>query len=118
MRLRLAMSEVSEKPDLIQKAGHRIGDTSELPEILKKQLASSKVGELEEKILSTIRTRFDGVASIDEIMVGLYRDFKYITEDRRMLASKIYRMSKSGLLESVPKRRGIVQIKSHSNTSF
>lgn len=97
--------------DLMQRAGRRLGDLSDLPEALRKQLNLAKLDELEERILSTIRTRFGGVASIDEIMVGLYRDFNYVTEDRRVLANKIYRMTKAGHLESVPKRRGIVKIK-------
>lgn len=97
--------------ELLKKVGRRLGDTSDLPEALRKQLNTAKLDDLEEKILKTIKERFEGVASIDEIMVGLFRDFQYVTEDRRVLANKLYRMAKSGHLESVPKRKGVVKVK-------
>jgi hypothetical protein len=103
-------SELSEE-DLLKQAGRRLGDISDLPEALRKQITAPKMDDLEEKILKTIKERFGGVASVDEVMVGLYRDFGYITEDRKFLANKIYRMTKSSLLESVPKRKGIVRVK-------
>lgn len=104
------MSEEIEN-DLLKKVGRRIGDVSDLPEALRNQLNTARMDDLEEKIIKTIRNRFDGVASIDEIMVGLYRDFEYITEDRRFIANKVYRMTKAGHLQSVPKRKGIVMVK-------
>jgi hypothetical protein len=107
---KVAMSEEIEN-DLLKKVGRRIGDVSDLPEALRNQLNTARMDDLEEKIIKTIRNRFDGVASIDEIMVGLYRDFEYITEDRRFIANKVYRMTKAGHLQSVPKRKGIVMVK-------
>lgn len=91
--------------------GRRIGDLSDLPDVLKKQLTSSKLDDLEEKIVTTLKNRFDGMATIDEIMVGLYRDFEHIVEDRKVLSNKLYRMTKSDILESVGKRRGIYRAK-------
>lgn len=93
--------------DILKSVGRRLGDLSDLPEALRKQIASVKLDDLEEKILKTIRERFGGIANVDEIIVGLYRDHAYITEDRRQLANKLYRMQKAGLIESVPKRKGI-----------
>lgn len=107
---KVTMSEEIEN-DLLKKVGRRIGDVSDLPEALRNQLNTARMDDLEEKIIKTIRNRFDGVASIDEIMVGLYRDFEYITEDRRFIANKVYRMTKAGHLQSVPKRKGIVMVK-------
>ena len=51
------------------------------------------------------------MATIDEVIVGLFRDFQYVTEDRRTLANKLYRMTKAGHLESVPKRKGVLKVK-------
>lgn len=93
--------------DILKTVGRRLGDLSDLPEALRKQIASIKLDDLEEKIIKTIRERFEGVANVDEIIVGLYRDHEYVTEDRRQLANKLYRMQKAGLVESVPKRKGI-----------
>ncbi len=91
--------------------GSRIGDTSDLPPELKSQLASSQMDDMEEKILHTLKERYDGVANLDEIIVGLYRDFGYVTKDRRSLNGKLYRMRKRGLLENVPKRKGVYRVK-------
>ena len=100
--------------DILKNVGRRLGDLSDLPESLRKQIAAAKLDDLEEKIIKTIRERFDGVANVDEIIVGLYRDHQYITEDRRQLANKLYRMQKSGLLESVPKRKGVYKVEKGS----
>lgn len=93
--------------DILKSVGRRLGDLSDLPEALRKQIASAKLDDLEEKIIKTIKERFGGIANVDEIIVGLYRDHQYVTEDRRQLANKLYRMQKAGLVESVPKRKGI-----------
>jgi len=94
--------------DILDKVGNRLGDLSDLPEALRKQL---NAGKMDEKILKTMRQRYDGMATIDEIIVGLFRDFEYVTEDRRTLANKLYRMTKAGHLESVPKRKGVWKVK-------
>lgn len=95
--------------DILSQVGRRLGDISDLPEALRKQLSGAKLDELEGRVLETLKTRYDGVASIDEIMVGLYRDFGYVTEDRRALSNKLYRMMKAGHLQRVPKRKGVVR---------
>jgi hypothetical protein len=97
--------------DVLDKVGKRLGDLSDLPEALRKQLNTGKMGDLEEKILKTMRQRYDGIATIDEILVGLFRDFQYVTEDRRTLAGKLYRMTRAGHLEGVPKRKGVWKVK-------
>jgi hypothetical protein len=91
--------------------GRRLGDLSDLPEALRKQIVAVKLDDLEEKIVSTLKTRFGGIANLDELMVGLYRDHQHITEDRRKLANKLYRMQQAGLIESVPKRKGVYKLK-------
>lgn len=97
--------------DIPLNVGRRLGDISDLPEALRKQISVSKLDELEEKIVTTLRDRFEGVANVDELMVGLYRDHQYITEDRRALANKLYRMQKAGLIASLPKRKGVYKLK-------
>lgn len=97
--------------DKLDHVGRRLGDLSDLPEALRKQLNVSKLDDLEQKIVDTLNRRFEGVASVDELMVGLYREFQYITDDRRALATKLYRMCKTGVLESVAKRRGVYKVK-------
>ncbi len=93
-----------------QPIGKRIGDTKDLPDELKSQLNAYKTDELEDWIINTLNRRYEGIASLDEIIVGLYREYGYITKDRKYLNSKIYRMRNRNLLESVPKRKGVYRV--------
>lgn len=95
----------------LTEVGRRIGDISDLPEELRKQLSTSKLDEIEEQILGTMKNRYDGVASLDEIMVGLYRDYGYIVKERRSLNGKLYRMKNKDVIESVPKKKGVYRIR-------
>ncbi len=97
--------------DPLHLVGRRLGDLSDLPEALRNQLSVAKLDDLEQKVVDTLRKRFDGIANVDELMVGLYREFSYVTEDRRALANKLYRMCKVGVIESVPKRKGVYKVK-------
>lgn len=101
------MTDITIPKDL----GRRLGDLSKLPEALRKQIMATKLDDLEEKIVGTLKTRYGGIANLDELMVGLYHDHEYITEDRRKLANKLYRMQQAGLIESVPKRKGVYRLK-------
>lgn len=91
--------------------GKRFGDINDLPDVLKKQLNLGQLDDLERKIVQTIEGRFSGIASVDEIIVGLYRDFGFIAEDRRYIANKLYRMTKSNILLSVKKRKGVYELR-------
>lgn len=92
-------------PDL----GKRVGNLDDLPEKLRAQLQVGKVGETERQILDVLRS-YDGVANVDEIMVGLYRAWNQI-HDRQPLANRLYRMSQAGHIVSVPKKKGVYRIK-------
>lgn len=97
--------------DALDQVGRRLGDLSDLPEALRKMINVSKLDDLEQKIVDVLEKRFAGVANIDELIVGLYREFNYVTEDRRWLANKLYRMCKADFIESVPKRKGVYKLK-------
>lgn len=90
--------------------GRRIGELSDLPDELKAQLQIAKVGELEQDIIAVLEEMYDGVANVDEILVGLYRRQDKIHQ-RQYIANKLYRMTVSEQIESVPKRRGVYRIK-------
>lgn len=91
------------------KIGSRLGDLSDLPEEIRSQLVSVQRDELEQRILDVVAEAFDGVATIDEIMVGLYRHAGEIHK-REALATKIYRMTKKELLFSVPLKKGVYSL--------
>ena len=92
----------------LSKVGRRIGNISDMPEELRKQLQTGKTDELESQIISVIK-KLDGIANLDEILVGLYRDFNVI-QQRGFLTNKLYRMNKSGLINSVEKKKGVYRV--------
>jgi len=96
--------------DLPSDLGRRVGDLDELPTELRAQLQVGKLGELEQQIIALIREDFDGVANVDEILVGLYRRTREIHE-RQPLANRLYRMGQAGHLISVPRRKGVYRTK-------
>lgn len=85
--------------------GNRIGDISDLPDSLLSQLSRKAIGELDAKIMDVIRS-LDGLATTDEIMVSLWRRHKVLTEDRRALANRLYRMTTRGQLQRINGRKG------------
>ncbi|MDD3798557.1 MAG: hypothetical protein PHE36_05185 [Novosphingobium sp.] len=97
--------------ELPDDVGARFGRLDDLPEALLRQIPAARIDELEQEIIDVIRHRFSGVASVDEVLVGLYRQSGKI-HDRKKVAGKLYRMvnTKPPLLEAVPKKRGIYRI--------
>lgn len=93
-------------PDL----GRRVGNLEDLPESLRAQLQVGKIGELEREIVALIRDEYEGVANVDEILVGLYRR-KGEVFDRQPLANRLYRMGQAGHLISVPRKKGVYRVK-------
>ncbi|MEQ8432856.1 MAG: hypothetical protein RIA71_01330 [Oceanicaulis sp.] len=91
------------------KVGGRIGNLDDLPAEIRDQLKSANTDELENQIIEVIKEDFDEAASVDEILVGLYRRFTRI-EDREQLSRKLYRMTRKELIRALPKRRGIYEI--------
>jgi hypothetical protein len=86
--------------------GRRFGDIDDLPDELKSQLQATKVGDVEQLIVEMLRDDFDGMANLDEILVGLYRRKREVFA-RQFISNKLYRMNKAGLIASVPKRKGV-----------
>lgn len=91
--------------------GRRVGDLDELPDELRRQLQIAKVGAQEQMIIGVLDRQFDGIANVDEILVGVYRATGEVWQ-RQFLANKLYRMSVAKLLESVPKKKGVYRTKS------
>lgn len=95
--------------DLPSDLGRRMGDLSDLPEELRRQLQIAKVSELEQTIISIIDEMYQGVANVDEILVGLYRETNEI-QLRQTLANKLYRMTAAKQLISVPRKKGVYRV--------
>lgn len=98
------MSEI-----LPQDVGRRLGNLGDLPQELLDQIPSVRTDQLEKQILDVMRADFEGVAAVDEVLVGLYRSDGTI-HDRTKIATKLYRMTSARLLESVKQKRGVYRI--------
>lgn len=86
--------------------GLRIGNTADLPDVLKQQLRKAKAPSVEEKILD-VAHYLGGVCTSDELIVGLWRRHSVLTESRREFVQRLYRMTRKGALCSVPGKRGV-----------
>lgn len=80
-----------------------LGDISDLPEALLRELSGTKTDELEDQILTVMRA-CGSVVNLDQMLVGLYRKFD-VVQTRRYLQNKLYRMWKKELVHSVPGQR-------------
>lgn len=67
-----------------------LGNIHDLPEELLGELSVAKTDELEDQIVTVINA-YGGTASLDQILVGLFRKFDTI-QKRRFVQNKLYRM--------------------------
>lgn len=96
---------------LPEDVGNRFGDLSDLPEGLIRQIPAVRVDDSEQEVLDVLKHRLEGVGTVDEILVGLYRHTGKVL-DRAKLAGKLYRMvtRRPRLLESVQGKRGVYRV--------
>lgn len=83
-----------------------LGNIHDLPQELLSELSVSKADDLEDKLVTVINS-YGGVASLDQILVGLYRKFE-ISQKRRFLQNKLYRME---MVWSVEGKKGVYSTK-------
>ena len=79
-----------------------LGNIFELPPDLRKELSVAKADELEDQLVIVINA-CGGTASLDQILVGLFRKFG-ISQKRRFIQNKLYRMT---MIWSVPGKKGV-----------
>lgn len=86
-------------------------DIEGLPEELIGELSISEADKAEFAILSILEDA-GGIASLDRIIIGLYRKTGEIHK-RSSVTSKLYRMAQKDLVFSVPSKKGV-----YASTSF
>ena len=79
-----------------------LGKLDDLPEALLTELSVTKTDTLEDQLVTAINAH-GGTASLDQILVGLYRKFSVI-QKRRFVQNKLYRMT---MVWSVPGKKGV-----------
>lgn len=79
-----------------------LGNVHDLPPELLEELSIAKSDELEDQLVTVINA-YGGEATLDQILVGLYRKFK-VSQKRRFIQNKLYRMS---MVWSVDGKKGV-----------
>ena len=90
--------------------GKRIGNIGDLPDSVKNQLEITQMDDMEQKVLRTLNQRFGGVATIDEVIVGLYRDFGFETKARQDVIDKLHKMADTGLLKAIEGKKDVYEV--------
>lgn len=90
-----------------------INDYEKLPKAIKKELCFGNMDDLSEKIIDVLNF-YEGVANIDEIIVGMYRMFDVI-KTRDYYVGKLYKMAKKHLINCVKGKKGIYTILDFKN---
>lgn len=98
-------------------AGTRLGDLENMPDELKKQIGAGARGGKDYAVIQVINDLYDGVANIDEIMVGLFRKHGFV-EKKPNIANRIYRMVRDGKIYSAKDRRGFYTTKKKFSEGF
>jgi hypothetical protein len=80
-------------------------DLADLPEELLSELSEGTVKGEADPVLQIIDDH-GGTASIDEILIDLYRKHGEIGK-RTIVGSRLYRLSKRGLVRAMPGKKGI-----------
>lgn len=97
-----AVAEIVKLRDMTSALPADLGSIHDLPQELLDELSVAKTDELEDQLVTVINA-YGGEASLDQILVGLYRKFK-VSQKRRFLQNKLYRMD---TVWSVPSKKGV-----------
>src|SRR5690349_20672713 len=91
-RLKKTLGFLNDQKRLTAPIPKSLGDLSDLPDELIRELSVKRTDELEDQILTVMRACDGGkVVDLNQILVGLYRKFK-VVQNRRFLQNKLYRM--------------------------
>ena len=84
--------------------GQRLGSLKSLPPELLAELNVKKIKDNDQDIIDVINA-YDGEATLDEILVGLYKR-KGTLETRQKLTMRLYKLIRAGNLKSIEGKRG------------
>lgn len=100
---RIGFEEVPQSPQAASPADLP-DDLADLPPELLDELSDSIKGETD-PLIKIINAR-GGTATLDEILIDLWRKYKEVGK-RPIISNKLYRLSKRGLCWAVPGKKGI-----------
>jgi len=90
-RLEVARAELVRLSDLTTAIPPDLGSLHDLPRELREELSVARGDNLEDQLVTVINS-CGGEASLDQILVGLFRKFNEVHK-RRFIQNKLYRMS-------------------------
>jgi hypothetical protein len=106
---------LSEQKRLAAPIPRALGDLSDIPDELLRELSIPKTDELDDQILTVMRA-CGGETGLDQVLVGLYRKYK-VVQTRRFIQNKMYRMSKKELIYQVPGHRAAYSLEPQPATT-
>lgn len=83
----------------------RLGDLSDLPEELRAELSVPRTDELENQIMVVIQS-YGGTADLDQILIGLFRNFK-IVQKRKYLQQRAWKLCQKNMIWSIRGKKGV-----------
>ena len=89
-RLESAVEYISDLESMTSALPPELGNINDLPQELRDELLVGKTDEIEDQIVTVINA-YGGEASLDQILVGLFRKFE-VVQKRKFLMNKLYRM--------------------------
>ena len=82
-----------------------LGDLTDLPDEVLKELNLSKVDELERQLRDIVASGNGSMVTIDQILVELWRRNK-VAKPRTFIMNKLYRMAQKGSVQSAQGKKG------------
>ncbi|HVZ91033.1 MAG TPA: hypothetical protein VG843_05235 [Rhizomicrobium sp.] len=100
------MRETGRKPlALVARPPESARDLSDLPPEVLNELGPARSDVLTSQILTVLQS-LGGRGDLDDILIGLYRNFHVVLK-RRFVQNKIWRMTRKGQVHKVKGERGV-----------
>lgn len=93
--------------NLLAKVGTRLGNVDDLPENLRKQIPEFIIEGLDEQVYTVIKEDLEGIGSLSEIMIALFRRFKVTDKSRTEITEVVYRLIRKKMLTNIKGRKAI-----------
>ena len=94
----------------LKNLGTRLGSAENLPESLRSQIPEFSVENFEGKILDVLTNDLEGVGTLSEIMIGVYKKYGICDRDRIDYTKHIYVLMRKHLCEKFGSRKGVYKI--------
>lgn len=92
---------------LLAKVGTRLGNVDDLPENLRKQIPEFIIEGIDEQVYTVIKEDLEGIGSLSEIMIALFRRFKITDRSRTEITEVVYRLIRKKILTNIKGRKAI-----------